>query len=71
MFDMGGIECPVIWPQCSGVDHESMAMKINHKVISAGFVNDKLEASGKSFSLKVGSRPEDSEIIKQHLTFSL
>ena len=72
MVELNGLETPIIFP--AYIQHHEMAM--NKTVVSAGFVsigmiNDKVEveAYGKSVSLRVQARPEDSEILKR--TFNL
>jgi hypothetical protein len=72
MYDRGGIETPILFPQI--IDHDSMAMMTvpNKKLISAGFVslkNGVATVAGHSHSLSLKSRPEDSRIIQKFLTW--
>lgn len=72
MYDRGGIETPILFPQF--IEHDNMAIMIvpKGKLISAGFVkllDGKAHVSGKSISLGLLSREEDSEIIQDFLTW--
>ena len=64
---------PIIFPKAIGHDVMVMMLKKTFKdliVISAGFVsieNNNLITYGDSFSLKIGSRPEDKTLINIHL----
>lgn len=70
-------EYPVIWPKSldqtnwqSGVSHKEMSRvhsASNIRVVSAGFctIGNNAKAFGKSESLNMDSRPEDTQIIQQ------
>jgi len=72
MYDRGGIETPILFPQF--IEHDNMAMMVvpNKKLISAGFVkliDGKAVVAGHSHSLNLKSRSEDSQIIQDFLTW--
>jgi hypothetical protein len=72
IFDDGMMEQPIMF-SCY-LQHGSVAMRFNWKVVSAGFValnNDQFHAYGKSVSLGVVSRPEDSKIINRIMGLTL
>lgn len=50
------------------VEHEDFSNLIKYKVVSAGFINDKLKCHGHSHSLGINSRPEiDTALLKFNL----
>ncbi len=71
------VEYPVIWPKSldeidwrSGVSHKEMASvhrASGVRVVSAGFctIHPTITAGGVSESLRMNSRPEDSDIISK------
>lgn len=68
IFDSNGLEIPVIFSPL--ISHEEIKYGFN-KPISAGFCSfsafeGKVFCFGKSVSLKLNSRPEDSEILTKH-----
>lgn len=66
VIDDGMIECPIIFP--NHINHASVAMCMVGTVLSAGFIRftvSGLECFGKSVSLKVKSRPEDTELVNK------
>ena len=74
IFDDRGLDVPVIFPP--HWDHAQTAQKFPGKVVlSAGFVemddSGKIVARGASRSLKVESRPEDTDTIIRALKFRL
>ena len=60
-------EMPFLFPRL--VDHDDFyeMIKSEGPVVSAGFVNEEGYAHGKSTSLKIGSRPQDTEIIDRFM----
>jgi len=73
MVEQNELDCPVLFPPW--IEHDNMALKFRGKVLSAGFVaqNDlgEIYTHGKSTSLKVSSRPEDTEIIQKLFKWEL
>lgn len=68
IVDNLGCELAIIFNEI--VDHALVAE--HGKIVSAGFcciVDNKVSVWGKSLNLKIGSRPEDAEIIKQSIEF--
>jgi hypothetical protein len=75
MYEENGIETPILFPPV--IEHSVIARNLNVeiKLISAGFVyltnTNSVLAEGRSHSLDLRSRLEDSKIIHDWLTFSL
>lgn len=71
IIDNGYVDVPVIFGPL--LQHADVARALNGTVLSAGFVridqDGKVEAYGDSFSLKIGSREEDTAIIQKMLTY--
>jgi hypothetical protein len=71
IVERDGLKWPIIFP--SIFDHIAMAsteLVKGYRIVSAGFViniDNEVRASGDSFSLGIKSRPEDSELIQEHL----
>lgn len=68
----GGLEVVILFPQF--LEHKDVAYVLTSrtKLVSAGFVkliNGEFHVSGKSTSLNLSSRPEDTDLIISHLTF--
>ena len=61
----GSLEEPIIFSPL--ISHEEMARKINAKVVSAGFINFRLECWGKSETLDIESREKDTELIRDRI----
>lgn len=75
-LDFTGLEIPIIFPVLE--EHSTMAMRFatnTDKLVSAGFIklddSGNLYCTGHSQNLKLKSRPEDIELIKQYLKFRL
>lgn len=67
-FDAGGEPNIVMWTDIFSVSHSSMAMMLNQKPVSAGFVRFRdgvAECYGKSVSLDIESDPADSAIVNE------
>jgi hypothetical protein len=70
IVDIDGLEIPIIFGNI--LVHKLVAGRMPHRgVISAGFISyDKIngiQAYGKSTTLKVSSRPEDTDIIRRNI----
>lgn len=78
IFDIDGLEQPIVFPEL--ITHRDLAMRIRGEPVSAGFVvlttttvegtiEPKAEAGyycyGRSESLNLDSRPEDSDILNK------
>lgn len=67
IFERDGLEFPVLFPN-HWVNHKEIVDKLG-KPISAGFFSiyseTEIYVSGKSVSMNLNSRPEDSQIIQQ------
>lgn len=60
-------ESPILFPEC--ITHRDVAGFSRLKVVSAGFcmkADGQWQASGRSESLRVDSRTQDSEIIQRY-----
>lgn len=73
MFDNGVAEVPVVFPPA--ICHITMALGVtsqeeckHYRLVSAGFVDIGMSchAYGKSETLNISSRPEDSEVISMY-----
>ena len=73
IVDDGGIEMPIVFPVFW--NHSKVAMGIRGIPLSAGFIKrdntGRLYVSGGSVSLNLKSRPEDLDLILQHLSFEI
>jgi hypothetical protein len=63
----------VLWPKTDDLIHRALARGVGYKPISAGFVEIHgelgLACYGKSESLDLGSRPDDTEELNKQLGF--
>jgi hypothetical protein len=63
-------EVPVLFPHC--LTHHDVAKKLNGVPVSAGFFvlksDGEYETFGRSESIGIDSRPEDSDILNCYLT---
>lgn len=69
IFDGDFFEYPVIFPEA--VKYYDIASGIKDRPISAGFVvflSDGPKTYGRSYSLKLSSKPEDIDIIRKTIT---
>ena len=55
-------EEPILFP--ATMTHSIMARDLGSEAVSAGFVTPGLKCYGESTSLKIKSRPEDTEILR-------
>ena len=65
---LDGYLCELPFIFHNSISHDNFAQALSHlgKPVSAGFVDvvdGEVSAHGKSYSLKLGSRPQDSDII--------
>lgn len=75
MIQSGGLDTPVIFPAWLGHDEAARMVFDKSSILSAGFVTISKDENGaikaycsrESVSLKIKSRPEDTEILTHYL----